>query len=235
MNFLRKKIKNFSHETRLCDDCLRHARADYIIKAFEYEKEDMTYLEKDVLSSIKKKDTISRNIYGKKKRTFGEHLSDILADFGGSWMFIICFFLFLMVWIVTNTILWFSFGVDIDKPHFILLNLMLSCVAAMQAPVIMMSQNRQESRDRLRAEHDYKINLKAELEIRFLHEKIDLLLKKHWSRLMQIQQMQVDGTGRDKTDGKEGIENSNEGRVILQLGQVFPLNASNSHLLRAPD
>ena len=70
VELLKKKIKNFSHETRLCDDCLRQARADYIIKAFEYEKEDMTYLEKDVLSSIKKKDTISKNIYGKKKADF---------------------------------------------------------------------------------------------------------------------------------------------------------------------
>lgn len=191
VELLKKKIKNFSGETRLCDDCLRQARADYIVKSFEYEKEDLTYLEKDVLASIKKKDTISKNIYGKKKRTFGEHLSDILADFGGSWKFIICFFLFFAGWISANVIL-LVLRKPFDPYPFILLNLMLSCVAALQAPIIMMSQKRQEARDRIRAEHDYKINLKAELEIRFLHEKIDLLLKKHWNRLMQIQQMQVD-------------------------------------------
>ena len=191
VELLKKKIKNFSVESRLCDDCLRQARADYIVKSFEHEKKDVSYLEKEVLASIKKKDTISRNIYGKKKSTFGDRLSDKLTDFGGSWTFIIYFFLFLAFWISTNVVL-LLFRKSFDPYPFILLNLMLSCVAALQAPIIMMSQKRQESRDRLRAEHDYKINLKAELEIRFLHEKIDLLLKKHWNRLMQIQQMQVD-------------------------------------------
>ena len=152
--------------------------------------------------ALKKKDTISKNICGKKKLTFGETLSDKLADLGGSWTFIIFFFLFLAVWIAANTALWIFFNKEIDKYPFILLNLMLSCIAALQAPVIMMSQNRQESRDRQRAEHDYKINLKAELEIRFLHEKIDLLLKKHWSRLMQIQQMQIDVMEEIKRKGR---------------------------------
>ena len=177
----------------------------------------MTYLEKDVLSSIKKKDTISRNIYGKKKTDVRR---ETFRHAGRFWRQ-------LEVYNFLSNV--FLHGLDFSHQHnnadflskltsfdpypFILLNLMLSCVAALQAPVIMMSQNRQESRDRLRAEHDYKINLKAELEIRFLHEKIDLLLKKHWNRLMQIQQMQVDVLEEIKENRKKNIKMSIECRA----------------------
>lgn len=109
--------------------------------------------------------------------TFGQKVSDKVADFGGSWTFIICFFLFLVFWVVLNTVLWQTRPVD---PYpFIFLNLLLSCVAAMQAPIIMMSQNRQEEKDRRRARSDYMINLKAEMEIRNLHDKIDIFQKTH--------------------------------------------------------
>ena len=125
-----------------------------------------------------------------KKLTFGERLSDRIAEFGGSWRFLITFFGILLVWIAINGVILMTHAFD---PYpFILLNLILSCLAAVQAPVIMMSQNRAEARDRLRAENDYKINLKAELEIRHLHEKIDHLLRRQYNRLFELQQIQIE-------------------------------------------
>ena len=117
-------------------------------------------------------------------------MADKLADFGGSWRFIGIFCGLLFLWIVINSalIIWKPF----DPYPFIFLNLILSCLAAIQAPVILMSQNRQEARDRLQAEYDYRINLKAELEIRHLHEKIDHLLMNQWQRLLEIQQIQME-------------------------------------------
>src|SRR5207253_1421499 len=119
-----------------------------------------------------------------------KRLSDHIASFGGSWRFISLFGAVLFGWIILNAILLLNRGFD---PYpFILLNLILSCLAAIQAPIIMMSQNRAEARDRLRAENDYKVNLKAELEIRHLHEKIDHLLRRQYNRLFEIQQIQIE-------------------------------------------
>jgi uncharacterized membrane protein len=117
-------------------------------------------------------------------------MADKLADFGGSWRFIGIFCGLLFLWVIMNSalIIWKPF----DPYPFIFLNLILSCLAAIQAPVILMSQNRQEARDRLQAEYDYRINLKAELEIRHLHEKIDHLLMNQWQRLLEIQQIQME-------------------------------------------
>ena len=192
LELVKKKNKDFGQRSRICTKCLKEARAEYIIYTLKQEESDISHLEKDVVSSIKKQETLSKNIYSAydKKRKFSETVSDKIAEFGGSWKFIIMFFLFLAVWIIINMILLLK--EPFDPYPFILLNLILSTIAAIQAPIIMMSQNRQESRDRLRGEQDYKINLKAELEIRYLHEKLDLLMKNHWNRLLQIQQMQVD-------------------------------------------
>jgi uncharacterized membrane protein len=123
------------------------------------------------------------------KRTFGERLSDHLANFGGSWSFLIIFAGVLCVWMAFNVI---AAKEQFDPYPFILLNLVLSCVAAVQAPIIMMSQKRQEAKDRLRSENDYRVNLKAELEIRHLHEKIDHILTRQWERLAEIQQIQLE-------------------------------------------
>ena len=122
--------------------------------------------------------------------TLADRLADKIAEFGGSWKFIITFGSVIAVWIVLNVLL--LLNRRFDPYPFILLNLILSCLAALQAPVIMMSQNRAEARDRLRAENDYKVNLKAELEIRHLHEKIDHLLRKQYNRLFEIQQIQME-------------------------------------------
>ena len=124
------------------------------------------------------------------KMTFGERAADKVAEFGGSWRFISIFGAVLFGWIVLNAVVLASGAFD---PYpFILLNLVLSCIASLQAPIIMMSQNRAAAKDRLQAEHDYKVNLKAEVEIRNLHEKIDHLLQNQWQRLLEIQQIQTD-------------------------------------------
>jgi uncharacterized membrane protein len=156
------------------------------------EKGELSRLEREVLESIHNHDLISENVAigVDRERTLGERVADRVATFGGSWSFLISFGAFLFLWILVNSLvlLWRP----IDPYPYILLNLMLSCVAAIQAPIIMMSQNRQEAKDRLRSEHDYKVNLKAELEIRHLHEKIDHLLSHQWERLVQIQEIQLE-------------------------------------------
>jgi uncharacterized membrane protein len=116
-------------------------------------------------------------------------VADKVAEFGGSWRFIIIFGFILLIWVAVNSI---ALSGHFDPYPFILLNLVLSCIAALQAPVIMMSQNRQEAKDRLRSEHDYQVNLKAELEIRHINSKIDMLLTHQWHRLLEIQQIQTE-------------------------------------------
>jgi uncharacterized membrane protein len=118
-----------------------------------------------------------------KPATFGERLSDRIADFGGSWKFIIFFVVVITVWMAVN--IWWIDNKAFDPYPFILLNLVLSCVAALQAPVIMMSQNRQEDRDRERAKNDYEINMKAEKEIKELHKKFDTLMAQH-SEMLEL-------------------------------------------------
>ncbi|MDI1356797.1 MAG: DUF1003 domain-containing protein [Methylobacter sp.] len=158
----------------------------------ETENGELTSLEKEVLDSLSEHELLSKNIEMEFEQvwTFGERLADRIASFGGSWKFLIIFFVFLSAWIAVNTLAF------LDKPAdpypFILLNLVLSCIAAIQAPIIMMSQNRQEAKDRIRSQHDYQVNLKAELEIRHLHEKIDHLLSHQWERLVQIQEIQLE-------------------------------------------
>lgn len=124
------------------------------------------------------------------KRTTGQRLADAVAKFGGSWGFIIAFTIILVVWMTINII--HLFGVHFDPYPFILLNLFLSCVAAIQAPIIMMSQNRQAERDRVDSENDYKTNMKSEMEIRILHQKLDQLNEVQWPHILDIQKMQIE-------------------------------------------
>jgi uncharacterized membrane protein len=176
----------------ICIPDLNRFRAKYVEDALEKDKGELSALEGQVMNSLQEQELLSRNINVEfdHKLTFGERLSDNLAKNAGSWRFIIGFMCVLLIWIAVNSI------VLILKPFdpypFILLNLVLSCLAAIQAPVIMMSQNRQEEKDRMRSEHDYLVNLKAELEIRHLHEKIDHLLMIQWQRLLEIQEIQME-------------------------------------------
>lgn len=124
--------------------------------------------------------------------SFGARMADAVARFGGSWTFIGLFAAVLVVWVIANTLLLVRYNAAFDPYPFILLNLVLSMLAAIQAPIILMSQNRQATKDRLHAEHDYEVNLKAELEIMLLHEKIDLLREHQWSELLKLQTQQLD-------------------------------------------
>jgi uncharacterized membrane protein len=125
------------------------------------------------------------------ERTFGQRLADRIAEFGGSWTFISIFCAILLAWVALNSFILAKRGDAFDPYPYILLNLFLSMLAALQAPVIMMSQNRQAQKDRLAAAHDYEVNLKAELEIRHLHEKLDELRERKWAELIAIQQEQI--------------------------------------------
>jgi uncharacterized membrane protein len=148
-------------------------------------------VEHSVLQSLQEHNVVTENVNEafEDQRHFGERVADRVATFVGSWAFIISFFLFLIFWMAVNVWL---LSRSFDPYPFILLNLLLSTLAAVQAPLIMMSQNRQEQKDRLRSEYDYKINLKAELEIRQLHEKVDFLLQRQWQRLLEIQEIQLE-------------------------------------------
>jgi uncharacterized membrane protein len=181
----------FSDSGYICNEDLNIFRNKYILRMLEEEKGDLTDLEHSVIQSLKDNEILARNVDAEYERGLkrGEKIADKIAAYGGSWRFIISFFIVLLIWIIINSaiILLRPF----DPYPFILLNLVLSCLAAIQAPVIMMSQNRQEAKDRARSEHDYQINLKAELEIRNLHQKIDHLLTHQWERLIEIQQIQL--------------------------------------------
>lgn len=150
--------------------------------------------EQRVIEHLKKRLHLSRNTAQEFQQslTLGERLADRIAIFGGSWTFIVIFLSALGSWIVLNTILLARVGKPFDPYPYIFLNLILSMVAALQAPVIMMSQNRFAAKDRLAAEHDYEVNLKAELEILALHRKIDTLREQQWVELVAMQQQQIE-------------------------------------------
>jgi uncharacterized membrane protein len=174
----------------ICRNDLNHFRTLYVNKAIQDDIGEISALEDEVSKSIKEQELIADNLNTEfdQNLNFGDRLSDKIASFGGSWKFIILFSIVLFSWILINSVRNFT---NFDPYPFILLNLVLSFVAALQAPVIMMSQNRQESKDRLRAEMDYKVNLKAELEIRHLKAKLDQLASHQWRRLLEVQEMQT--------------------------------------------
>jgi len=161
-----------------------------IEKLLTDQTEQIMKLHKIVKNTIKEEKLIINNLLHPVKEiiTRGQSISDKVARFGGSWKFIILFGIVLSAWIIFNALA--PKGVDFDPYPFILMNLILSCIAAMQAPIIMMSQNRQEEKDRMRSENDYLINLKAEMEIRSLHQKMDLLLEEQIKTLFDTQAKQ---------------------------------------------
>ncbi len=192
IDIIKKEYPGWSDQGYICITDLNHFRAQYVEELLEEEKGEVTTLEEKVISSMKDRKVLSENTTAvfDRQLTLGEKLADRIAGFAGSWTFIIIFFIVLMVWITINSII--LLFRPFDPYPFILLNLVLSCIAAIQAPVIIMSQNRQEARDRLQAQHDYQVNLKAELEIQNLHEKIDHLLINQGRRLLEIQKIQVE-------------------------------------------
>ena len=189
---IEKNYPGWSPEGFICLDDLNRFRSEYVYAMVEAERGELSDLEKEVVESISRHEILATEVDREYESllTFGQRLSDLLARFGGSWTFIIVFAGVLIVWIMVNSLA--LLARPFDPYPYILLNLVLSCLAALQAPIIMMSQNRQDAKDRHRAMHDYQINLKAELEIRHLHEKIDHLLSRQWERLVAIQEIQLE-------------------------------------------
>jgi len=153
----------------------------------------LTKREQDMIRRILQRSHVSRNINKDfdEQLTFGQRLADRVASFGGSWTFILIFGAILIFWVVLNSVVLARYNQAFDPYPYILLNLFLSMLASIQAPIIMMSQNRQAAKDRLDAAHDYEINLKAELEIASLHAKMDELREKQWADLVAMQQEQI--------------------------------------------
>lgn len=191
-DLIKSEHADFSEKSFICMEELNKYRKKYLEAMVQDEMGELSKIEKEVMKSIHDNELLSTNIEDciDYKLTIGEAVADKVAEFGGSWIFIISFFAVLIVWILINSFI--ILAKTFDPYPFILLNLVLSCLAAIQAPIIMMSQNRKEAKDRRRSENDYRTNLKAELEIRLLHEKVDHLLLQQNSRFMEIQQIQVD-------------------------------------------
>ena len=189
---IRSDHPDWTDEAYICLDDLNMYRSQFVAKVLAEERGELTAAEAEVVRALKEHELISENTNTEiaSATTIGDRLSDRLASFGGSSSFLIMFGTIMTVWILFNSI--HVMQQPVDPFPFILLNLILSCLAAVQAPVIMMSQNRQETKDRMRAEHDYQVNIKAELEIRQLHSKLDMLLTHQWQRLLEIQQIQTD-------------------------------------------
>lgn len=182
---------DWSPDAFICRSDLSQYSANYVESLIESERGELSSIEKEVIDSLRQHELLAINVdvESEKMWSFGEKLSDRMANFGGSWVFLVGFGVFMAAWIIMNSIV--LYWRPIDPFPYILLNLLLSCLAAIQAPIIMMSQRRQEAKDRLRSQHDYQVNLKAELEIRHMNEKLDHLLSHQWERLVQIQQVQI--------------------------------------------
>lgn len=180
------------HDAMIARSEVARYRNLYFRDLLAEERGELSALDQQVARSLATHEAVATDVDRDfaVRRTLGEKLSDQLASFGGSWAFISLFGVVLAVWIGWNLL---GAPREVFDPYpFILLNLVLSCIAALQAPIIMMSQKRQEAKDRLRSQSDYRVNLKAELEIRQLHEKIDHMLSRQWQRLAEIQELQID-------------------------------------------
>jgi uncharacterized membrane protein len=189
---LREEVGDVPADALISRQELARLRSAHVAELLREERGELTVLEREVVDSLARHDVLSENVEQEidEKRTIGERLSDHLAGFGGSWAFLIAFGTFIAVWMIGNA----AEGPDLafDRYPYILLYLLLSCLAAIQAPIIMMSQRRTEAKDRLRSLNDYQVNLKAELEIRHLHEKIDHMLTRQWDRLAEMQEVQIE-------------------------------------------
>lgn len=176
----------------ICLEDLASYRRRHVETLLEDESGELGALDRQVLESLERGEIVAQDPDEavEERMSFGDRMADRVASFGGSWTFILSFVAVLIVWMGLNATAWLF--KPFDPYPFILLNLVLSCVAALQAPIIMMSQRRQESKDRLRAENDYRVNLKSELEIRLLHDKIDHQLSHQWRRLAELHEIQIE-------------------------------------------
>jgi uncharacterized membrane protein len=203
IELIRKEFPNFNESQQISIDELYQYRQKYLTEIMKDERGQLEEETRTVLASIGSEETISDKMENvEEPLTLGQRLADRVADFGGSWTFILSFMGFLVVWIALNVI-WLR-NSAFDPFPFILLNLILSCIAALQAPVIMMSQNRQEEKDRERSKKDYMINLKSELEIRNLNEKVDHLIFHQIQEILE-EQRRLRELLESKEDQTKGI------------------------------
>lgn len=190
--FILTSNENLSVQSFLSSTDLLNFRIQHINYMLEKEVPISKQFDHELKHKIRTEQIQIKNVNDalKIKETFGQRVADGIAKFGGSWTFIILFVLVLATWITLNTLpLFFE---PFDKFPYILLNLALSCLAAIQAPIILMSQNRQSDRDRVEADNDYEVNVKSEVEIQLLHEKIDYLMETKWQHLVELQQLQIE-------------------------------------------
>lgn len=204
-DLIQKENPDFNESCHLSIGELNNYREKYLSDMMQDQLGELSDLDQTVLNSLNEKKLLSDQLEDQAERdTLGQRVADKVATFGGSWTFIISFMTFLLLWIALNAFILLNKGFD---PYpFILLNLILSCLAALQAPVIMMSQNRQEEKDRERAKKDYMINLKSEVEIRLLHDKIDHLIIHQQQELLEMQKIQLDTMKDMLLKHKEGKE-----------------------------
>lgn len=187
-----KEHPEYNEKTMIHYDDVLDYRLRIIEKQLQKQSKLINESDKKILKSIQDKKFISsKDYFDKTKLSFGQKVADGLAKFGGSWSFVIIFIVLLLAWIILNVTSLFM-AKPFDPYPFILLNLVLSCLAALQAPIIMISQNREEERDREQAIHDYEVNLKSEIEVRLLHEKLDHLIYKQMKQLNEMQQLQLE-------------------------------------------
>lgn len=188
---IRQEYPDWSSQGYICLQDLNRFRGKYVEAVLKEGVGEIEKLQNGLLERLKEHELLSRNINVafEEDLTFWERLSDRVAAWGGSWTFILSFLFFTCFWFAVNSYIWIFR--PFDPYPFIFLNLVFSMMSAVQAPIILMSQNRQDSKDRLRSEYDYRVNLKAELEVRHLNEKMDLLLTRQWRRLLEIQQIQL--------------------------------------------
>lgn len=192
MDLILKDHPNLLETDLISVNELNFYREKYISSFVSDNLDELGEMRDNVLQSLKEHSILSTKLEleDQSELTLGQRIADRVAEFGGSWTFILSFFGFLTIWIFANV--FFLRSHTFDPYPFILLNLILSCIAALQAPVIMMSQNRQEQKDRERSKKDFMINMKAELEIRILHEKLDHLIMHQQQELIEIQKIQID-------------------------------------------
>lgn len=192
LDLIRQDRPEWEAKRGICPNCLEQYRAKKFVSYLEAEYQKLSELEHAVVSKITRRDRVSRQVHREVETTmtFGERVADRVAQFGGSWRFIGLFGGILVTWMIVNA--WVLARHPFDPYPFILLNLVLSTLAALQAPVIMMSQNRQAHKDRQHAQQDFEVNLMAEIEIRDLHDKLDSLRFKQWHELWHIQKRQIE-------------------------------------------
>ncbi len=179
-------------DSRVCKTCLAQERFEFLMQRLVLERGELSSVEQEIAHKASHHEALAADITQQfdTRATRGQRIADRVAAVGGSWPFVITFLAALVVWAVVNSL---ALGAEAFDPYpYILLNLFLSCLAALQAPIIMMSQNRVSARDRMQADEDFRINLKAELEVASLHEKVDHLLHSQWQHMVELQEMQLD-------------------------------------------